>query len=549
VTASIARDAVRGGGRLPLLRWALLGVLLAVEALFLCTAYDAQPLLAGGQWWAGLLGHAGIVVPLATSVAAAVLLVGSAWVWDLLPDALDVLRPARRWWPFLAGHLVAFALFAWLTAVLFGGGFAARAYPGLWIAAWAAVGAATLALWGEALVPASLVVAMVRRAPAVLFAGAAVGAGAWLAGQVTDSWWSSLGAMTFWVVHGLLRWVMPELVAIPGEYVVGSPSFLVAVRPPCSGYQGIGLIWVFVLGYLWLFRRTLRFPQAFVLLPIGTVVVWVANALRIAALVAMGTWVSPEVAVGGFHHNAGALLFCGVALGMVAVARRWRFIAAAPATEASGGNATAAHLAPLLAIVATAGVTAAFSAGGFDLLYPARVLVAAAVLFAFRRAYRELRWTWSWVAAAAGAVGFVLWLVLAPRPADLATATASWQAGLAGLPGAAGALWLALRIAGAVITVPLAEELAFRGYLTRRLVAADFEHVPAGTFTWLSFLVSSALFGAMHDAWVAGTLVGMLYALTWYRRGELADAVLAHAVTNALLATYVLTTGAWWLWG
>jgi exosortase E/protease (VPEID-CTERM system) len=355
--------------------------------------------------------------------------------------------------------------------------------------------------------------------------------------------------MTFRVVHGLLRGVMPEVLAIPEEYVIGTPGFLVAVRPPCSGYQGIGLMWVFVLGYLWLFRRSLRFPQAFVLLPIGTVLVWVANALRIAALVAVGTWISPEVALGGFHHNAGALLFCAIALGMVAVSRRWRFVAATPDRVTPRGEATAARLVPLLAIVATAAVTAAFSAGPFDPFYPLRVVVAGAALWTFRRAYTELRWTWSWTAAAAGILGFGLWLLLVPRPADPAAAAAGWPAALTALPPAAAVLWLVLRIAGAVVTVPLAEELAFRSYLTRRLMAADFAQVPAGAFSWTSFLVSSALFGAMHDAWVAGTAAGMLYALVWYRRGELVDAVIAHAVTNALLAVWVLATGAWWLWG
>lgn len=541
--------AARASGRLPLGRWTLLAALLAVEALALCTAFDAQPLLAEHQWWAGLLGRTGLVVPLATSTGAALVLVASARGRELLAGAVAALESPRRWWLFLAAHLAAFALFARLTAVVFGGGLAERASPGLWIAAWTVAGAATVALWAEAMVPASIVLRLVRSAPAVLVGGAVVGAVAYLAGQVTDASWSSLATMTFWVVERLLRGVMPELLADPQQYVIGTPDFLVAVRPPCSGYQGIGLLWVFVLGYLWLFRRTLRFPHAFVLLPIGTGLVWVANALRIAALVAVGTWVSPEVAMGGFHHNAGALLFCGIALGMVAVSRRWRFVSAVPARPEPRDDATAARLVPLLAIVATAAVTTAFAAGPFDPFYPLRVAVAGAALWAFRRAYSELRWTWSWAAVAAGALGFGLWALLVPLPVDPEAVAANWQAALGGLPCAAAALWLGLRIAGAVITAPLAEELAFRSYLTRRLMAADFARLPAGAFSWTSFLVSSALFGAMHGAWLAGTAVGMLYALVWYRRGELADAVLAHAVTNALLAAWVLATGAWWLWG
>jgi CAAX prenyl protease-like protein len=109
-------------------------------------------------------------------------------------------------------------------------------------------------------------------------------------------------------------------------------------------------------------------------------------------------------------------------------------------------------------------------------------------------------------------------------------------------------LWLALRTVGAVVTVPIAEELAFRGYLMRRLVSRDFQSVAPVSLSWLSLLVSSVLFGALHESIIAGTLVGLLYGLTYRRRGSLADAVVAHGVTNALLAAYVLVTGSWGLW-
>ena len=48
--------------------------------------------------------------------------------------------------------------------------------------------------------------------------------------------------------------------------------------------------------------------------------------------------------------------------------------------------------------------------------------------------------------------------------------------------------------------------------------------------------------------WLAGTVAGMVYALAVYRRGSLGDAVVAHAVTNALIAATVLCFGAWGLW-
>ena len=79
----------------------------------------------------------------------------------------------------------------------------------------------------------------------------------------------------------------------------------------------------------------------------------------------------------------------------------------------------------------------------------------------------------------------------------------------------------------------------------RRLISADFQQVPPGRFTWLSFVVSSAVFGVLHGHWIAGTLAGMAYAAVVYRTGRFRDAVLAHAVTNGLLAAVGFETGYW----
>ncbi|NDF40252.1 MAG: CAAX prenyl protease-related protein [Proteobacteria bacterium] len=98
--------------------------------------------------------------------------------------------------------------------------------------------------------------------------------------------------------------------------------------------------------------------------------------------------------------------------------------------------------------------------------------------------------------------------------------------------------------------VPIAEELFFRGFVIRRCIGPDVDAVPVGEFTWLSFLLSSVAFGVLHgDAWVAGTVAGMLFALALYTRRRLDDAIVAHATTNALLSGYVVATGSWAQWG
>ena len=177
------------------------------------------------------------------------------------------------------------------------------------------------------------------------------------------------------------------------------------------------------------------------------------------------------------------------------------------------------------------------------------ILAVAVALWVYRAGYASLRWSWSWPAVGIGGAAFVVWMMLEP---STSTATAAGSAELAGglarLPKGLAILWLVARVVGSVVTVPIAEELAFRGYVTRRLIAHDFTTVELGRFTWLSFVASSCLFGALHGRFVAGVLAGALYAAALYRKGELSDAVLAHAVTNALIAGYVLSTGAWSLW-
>ena len=140
---------------------------------------------------------------------------------------------------------------------------------------------------------------------------------------------------------------------------------------------------------------------------------------------------------------------------------------------------------------------------------------------------------------------FGLWLLLEPaadsRKTQLALSLAEISAGPA-------AIWLVFRVFGSVLIVPLVEELAFRGYILRKLIARDFEKVSFTRFTWFSFLVSSVLFGLLHGRWLAGTLAGMAYALALRRRGQLGDAVLAHGTTNALIAGTVLAQERWALW-
>jgi len=331
--------------------------------------------------------------------------------------------------------------------------------------------------------------------------------------------------------------------------IVGTPSFRVQIAPVCSGFEGIGLMLVLPGGYLAVQRRRLRLARALPLVPLGVLIVWLRNALRITALVTIGAWGRPDIALSGFHSQAGWLAFNAVALGIVALAQNrvfWRDEETRSVVSRQS-NAAAPYLAPLLCIVAATMIGAAFSArGGLDRAYPLRVLSAGAAFWFYRHNARGVRMSWSWEAVGIGALVFIIWMAL--KLTSTSTLGGSLGEDLARLPSGWATAWVVVRVLGAVVTVPLAEELAFRGFLIRRLIAADFENIPAGRFTWVSLLGSSVLFGVLHGRWLAGTLAGLFYALALYRRGKLTDTIVAHATTNALLAACVLGAGMWSLW-
>ena len=97
--------------------------------------------------------------------------------------------------------------------------------------------------------------------------------------------------------------------------------------------------------------------------------------------------------------------------------------------------------------------------------------------------------------------------------------------------------------------MPIAEELAFRGYLARRLMARGFDEIPLTALSGVAVGLSSIAFGLMHGQhWLVGIVAGLAYALLLRFRGRMGDAVVAHAVSNLLLAAWVLARGDFGQW-
>jgi hypothetical protein len=111
-------------------------------------------------------------------------------------------------------------------------------------------------------------------------------------------------------------------------------------------------------------------------------------------------------------------------------------------------------------------------------------------------------------------------------------------------------VFLFFRIAISVVAVPILEELFWRGWLMRWIInSQDFEKLPLGTFALGPFLIVALLFASEHGSfWDVGLLAGIAYNWWMVRTRNLWDCIIAHAVTNAILAAYVVVGGQWQYW-
>ena len=454
----------------------------------------------------------------------------------------------------LAAHVAAMAAFGAMAWALYGdhlGAVSANLAALLWLTA----GMAGMAFGAFALVAPGLWLRLVRESGYLLVYAVTAVVAACVAGAYMRELWSPMGRVTFQLVKLLLTPFVSSIVSDPAKMILGTAKFSVEIAPECSGFEGVGLMLAFGTIWLCLFRRECRFPQALLLLPAGVVTIFLLNAVRLAALIMIGDAGAPQIALGGFHSQAGWIAFNVCALGFSVCASRVPWLTAVEARAGSTrgvasdyvkGNPTAAYLLPFLSILAV-GVLATAVSGGFEWLYPLRFVAAGGTLWAFRKEYAKLDWSATWLGPVIGVVIFAIWIGLDSLSGGAASDT--MPSPLASVSAPARTIWLAIRILAATVTVPIAEELAFRGFLLRRFLSPDFETLPLRSFTWLGLGVSSIAFGLLHgNMWLAGIIAGLAYAWAMLRRGKIGDAVIAHAITNALLAAYVLLFQKWHLW-
>lgn len=457
--------------------------------------------------------------------------------------ASDRDAPIRPLW--LAVHALSLIPFALLSALLYSD---ATRIPFLVRAVgWHLNAAAALLSLFAALAPLPTWARAFGRSRRVLLFAIAPALGTVLAVQWSQSLWRPAAELTFWLTTGLLHPFLPNLSVDVPTLTLGTSRFAVQIADVCSGLEGVGLMLVFCVSWLWFFRREYYFPRALLVIPSAMILIFLLNTVRIAALVLIGDAGFERIAIVGFHSQAGWIAFNLAAFIVAIICKRsaWLNRTAVPSRAgAPTHNPTATYLLPLVAVLAAGMLTHAMSAG-FDFLYPVRLVAAAAVLWVYRSQYRALAWGFSWRGAAAGVAVFAVWV----GAAHTLTAGQSMPEALAAAAAPLRASWIGARALAAIVTVPIVEELAYRGFLMRRLASAEFESLPFSAVRWPALAISSIVFGISHGAfWLPGVLAGFAFGLVAIRTNKIGEAVFAHAIANVCIAADVLFFGQWQLW-
>jgi CAAX prenyl protease-like protein len=200
--------------------------------------------------------------------------------------------------------------------------------------------------------------------------------------------------------------------------------------------------------------------------------------------------------------------------------------------------------------------------------YPIKTLLVGAVILYYWRALPSLRPAAPVVSVLLGVLGVVIWVGLDPWTNALngwlsgiyiqvvgAVGLASWKMDTAAVVGrnpfalySSGTAWglFAFRVLGISICVPILEELFWRGFLMRWLIKEDFTSVPLGTYQPFSFWATTLCFASVHGGeWLLAVIVGVIYGAWFVRTKSLGSVMLAHGVTNFLLAFYCLFANDW----
>lgn len=199
----------------------------------------------------------------------------------------------------------------------------------------------------------------------------------------------------------------------------------------------------------------------------------------------------------------------------------------------------------------------------YPLVYTAKLVLTLLAMVAVWPGYRAFRAPPHWLlAVGVGVAGGALWIVLSEL--QLERKIGPWAAllDMLGLGGSRASFnplaeladnpawaygFLAIRLIGLALIVPVIEEFFLRGFLMRFVMHANWPEVPFGSVNTTAVVVGTAFPMLYHPEQLAALVWFSLVTWLMVRTKNIWDCVIAHGVTNGLLGAYVIATGAWHL--
>jgi CAAX prenyl protease-like protein len=189
------------------------------------------------------------------------------------------------------------------------------------------------------------------------------------------------------------------------------------------------------------------------------------------------------------------------------------------------------------------------------IFYPLRLAISASTILLFSFQVLPLRPSYPLASIGIGLAVFAIWiapdLLFGYRHSWIFENALTGRAATSLPPGVSSVPWfLAIRSFSSFAVIPVLEELFWRGWLMRWLIdSRDFERVPIGKYDPGAFWLIALLFASEHGPyWEVGLIAGVAYNWWLIRTKNLADCILAHGVTNAILSAYVIGNGQFQYW-
>jgi uncharacterized protein len=201
-----------------------------------------------------------------------------------------------------------------------------------------------------------------------------------------------------------------------------------------------------------------------------------------------------------------------------------------------------------------------WAGGQWESLYPLsyviKTIAAGLLIIFFWKRYTRIRWDYWHLGIIVGIIGIFQWI-------GMEKALMHYWPGYPRIPGSAdpfnpyeafaspALMWsfILIRWAGAAVVVPFMEELFWRDWLWRTIIApADFKLARVGEWDRTAFIIVIIAFASVHPQWMTALVYGlMIGGLLLYTR-SLGACIIAHGVTNLLLGAYVQYTQEWFWW-